>query len=165
MEIVFLLLAGAVVTCLQVTSFGFLVPSMYKPDLMLVLVVWLSLRVSFTRGIVFAFCAGIVMDNLSGSPTGLSILVYCTVHLTVGYLHGTFRIDSLAGWAGTVFMAVWVQGVVVLAARLIGGPVEFGPVAAKWIVLKSLITSLAALAAIPILDRLRPEPTEITGRI
>lgn len=148
----FAFLIGVVVVVLQVTSFGFMLNAQYKPDLFLILVVWSSLRFSFSAGVGFSFFLGIVADLLSGSPTGLFGLIYCLVFTVCGYLNATFRVDTHTGRALMVLLGVPATGIFVLLARWIGGPVEVGWQTVQWFVVKSLVTALAGLVAFPLID-------------
>lgn len=151
-SLLFALLPGAIVVVLQVTSFGFTVSAQYKPDLFLVLVVWSSLRLSFSGGVGFSFFLGIVADILSGSPTGLFALIYCLLFTACGYLNATFHVDTRTGRALMVFLGMLAAGSIVLVARWIGGPLGFGWQTVQWFVVKSLVTTLAGVVVFSLID-------------
>jgi len=152
-EISFALVAGVTALFLQTTFLGLFFPFAHKPDLVLVLVVWVSLRMTLVSGMTFTFIAGILMDTLSGSPTGLFALVYCIVFVSCNYLNATFEIDGLWGRAIAVCIASLFGAVVVLLTRWSGGPVGFGFDVVRWVLLKSIITGLASMVMIPLMDR------------
>ncbi|MBI4963932.1 MAG: rod shape-determining protein MreD [Desulfomonile tiedjei] len=162
-EIVFLFAVGIVALTLQTTSLGFLVPSAYKPDLILALVVWAGLRVTFVPGVGFAFLVGLVMDTLSGSPAGLFALVYCLAFVASGYVDSVVPIDDPVGWAVTVFLASAVAGFLVLMTRWLAGPVEFSAHTFVWILVRSLVTAGAAVAAFLCLDKIWAGYSRIIG--
>lgn len=143
---------GVAILGLQVTSYGFLIPFEYKPDVMLILVIWASQRLSFGRGICLSFVAGAAVDSLSASPTGLFALVYCLTFVSSGYLHDILRVDNIAARFVLVFGASLVAGAAVLVTRWLGGPVGFGWNAAGWFVSKSLITGLTAIVVFPLIE-------------
>jgi rod shape-determining protein MreD len=151
-EILFALLMGVAILCLQVTSYGFLIPLEYKPDVMLILVIWASQRLSFGRGICLSFLAGAAVDILSGSPIGLFALVYCLIFVASGYLHDILRVDNIAARFVLVFGASMLAGAVVLLTRRVGGPVGFGWNAAEWFLLKSVITGVSAVVVFPLIE-------------
>jgi len=154
---------GLVLLILQTTAVGFLIAARYKPDLVLVLVSWAGLRLALLPGIGFSFGIGALTDLMSGSPMGFFSLIYSVVFLACSYLNATFDIDRHIGRAVTVFGATLFSAVVVLFMRWLSEPLELGPYTAWGILVKSLITSLAAVVMIPALDRLRTGSTKLIG--
>jgi rod shape-determining protein MreD len=152
-NVLFLVVIGTAVLVLQTTSWGFLVPAAYKPDLALILVLWVSLRMTFAIGAGFAFAVGLAIDILSGSPTGLFALIYCLLFATCGFLHSTFRIDVLSGKAVTVFGSTLAAGAIVFLVRWLSGPFELGWSVSQWVLLKSVVAAMASLAVFPVVDR------------
>jgi rod shape-determining protein MreD len=149
----FLVVIGVAALVLQTTSWGFLIPAAYKPDLTLILVIWVSLRMTFGIGAGFAFAVGLAIDMLSGSPTGLFALIYCLIFVTCGFLHSTFRIDVLSGKALTVFGSTLAAGGIVFFVRWLSGSFELGWSVSQWVLLKSVVAALASLAVFPVVDR------------
>lgn len=139
---------------IQVTSLDFLFTTQYKPDLILILVVWAGLRMTPAAGILFAFVSGILVDFLSGSPAGLFALIYCLVFVCCGYVNANFDMQTLLGYLLTLFVATIFAGGTVLLLRRSLGPVEFGLGAVRWYFLKSIVTGIAAVFVIPFVDRL-----------
>lgn len=160
---VFLAMTILMVSVLQVTSLGFLVPMAYKPDLMLVTVIWASLRVRLEAGMGFAFCSGLVMDFLSGSPAGLFALIYSVSFVVCGFLNATFVIDRPAGRMLAAWMATMVAGVAVIVIGWISGPIEVGIPTVVQIVAKSTTTGLACLVVFPVLDKMRTGYSRLIG--
>ncbi len=162
-NVAFLMIVSAVAIGLQITTMGFLISPAYKPDLVLIVVVWASLRVSFPVGMIGVFIAGLFTDVFSGSPTGFFALIYSFIFVVGAYVHAAVRIDVPEGRAAMVLVGVWAAGSAALLMRWMIGPVEFGWSAVAWIVLKSLITALASLAVFPVLDWLNPASARIMG--
>jgi len=152
-NVLFLVVIGMAAFVLQTTSWGFLVPAAYKPDLALILVLWVSLRMTFAIGAGFAFAVGLATDMLSGSPTGLFALIYCVLFATCGFLHSTFRIDALSGKAVTVFGSTLAAGGIVFFVRWLSGPFELGWSVSQWVLLKSVFAAMASLVVFPVVDR------------
>jgi rod shape-determining protein MreD len=162
-DVLFMLLVGLAALVIQTTSMAFVIPLAYKPDLILILVAWASLRMSFSVAAFFAFSAGILVDLLSGSPMGLFAIIYCLIILTYGYCHATLQLEGLAAQAVIIFMLTLASGGVVLLMRSLGGPAEFGWKAAQCYLLKSLFTGFSAVVVFPIVDPLRAGYGRLVG--
>ncbi len=153
MAFLFILLVYIVAVIVQTSSVGFVMPVGYKPDIMLILVVWASLRLTVVAGIAFAFVAGIVVDLLSGSPTGLFALVYCLTFVASSSANSTFEINRPMGRASVVLAATLVSGAAVVLTRWLAGPVSVGIQTLLLILSKSVITALTSFVVFPLLDR------------
>ncbi len=149
----FILLFGMAALVLQVTSWAFLIPGAYKPDLIMILVLWASLRMSFVIGVGFAYTGGMAVDLLSGSPVGLFAIIYCLLFVVCDYLNSNFRMDDLQGRAVTVFGSTLIAAFIVLCVRRLAGPVEVGRHLCQWVVLKSMIAATASLPIFALVDR------------
>ena len=159
----FLAITVLMVSLLQVTSVGFLVPMDYKPDLMLVAVIWASLRVRLEAGMGFAFCSGLVMDFLSGAPTGLFALIYSVSFVACGFLNSTFVIDRAGGRMLAAWMATMIAGIAVMVMNWISGPIELGTANVLPLVAKSTTTGLACLLLFPVLDKMHNGFSRLIG--
>jgi rod shape-determining protein MreD len=162
-EAIFILSLGAAVLVFQTTAVVFPVPMDYKPDLMLILIAWASLRMNLTGGICLSFLGGIVTDLFCGSPTGLFGLVYSLIFLAFAYLHATFTIERPLGPPVLVLGAAIAVGSVVLLARWLKGPVGFGWNVAGWILIKSVVTSATSLAVFPLIDWIFARYAKLVG--
>jgi rod shape-determining protein MreD len=152
-DVIFLALMAVLLLFLQTTSLAYILPAIYKPDLIVTLVVWSGMRIPFTRGIGSAFGIGLVVDLFSGSYTGLFATIYTVVYVAAGYLHEYFRIDTRPGGFLCTFCATLMSGVMVLGMRVVTGPVEWGKQAAIWFTVKALATALASLVVFPFIER------------
>ena len=101
----------------------------------------------------FAFIAGILVDILSGAPTGLFALIYCVSYVMCDVADSTFEIDRPVGRALTTFGVTVLAGGTVLLTRWLTGPAGAGMHTMAWIFAKSLITGLTSLVLFPVLDR------------
>lgn len=162
-DVLFMLIVGISALVLQTTSLAFLVPVGYKPDIILILVAWSSLRMPFAVTAGFAFFAGILIDLLSGSPMGLFSIIYCVIFLMYGYCQATLQLEGAVAQGLAIFCLTLIAGGVVVLVRLLAGPVGFGWNAALWILMKSLFTGLASTLILPLLDRLRKGYTRLVG--
>lgn len=159
----FAFLLGFVLVIAQTTSFFFVVPSAYKPDLLLVGVVWAGLRLPFMTGLATSFVLGVVTDLLSGSPPGLFVLIYCLTFASCGYLEATLTIGGGMSRAPIIFIAALLAGTLVVVLRWFKGPVGFGWNSAVWIFTKSLITAGAGVIAWMLMDRAYAGYTRLVG--
>lgn len=148
----FVLALGLTTLVIQTTLLGLLFGSEYKPDLMLILVSWASLRVQFFVGVGLAFWGGLLMDLFSGAPSGLFSTMYCILLLFFGYADSRFQVDTNGAKAIMVFAASLVVGCMVLIMRRLAGPVELGWNAGQWILIKSGTTAITSLLIFPMLD-------------
>jgi rod shape-determining protein MreD len=139
---------------IQTTSLGFLADAEYKPDLILIIVAWASLRIPFLIGVGVAFCGGILMDLFSGCPSGLFSIVYCLVLLLFGYMDSKFQVGTNTAKVTMIFIATLASGCMVLLMRRAGGPTEFGWHIVQWVIVKSGITAAASAIILPLLDKL-----------
>ncbi len=151
-EGLFPILTGIIALGLQTTSVAFAVPAGLKPDLMLIVVVWAAGRIPLGIGAPFAFMAGMMIDLFSGSPTGLFAVFYCLVFVCSAYAHATLSIHGYAGPVILVFCASLAAGATVVLTARVNVPVGFGWSAAGWIALKSLITAVAALPTLALIE-------------
>jgi rod shape-determining protein MreD len=162
-DVFFLMMTGVFVLALQCTSLGFVVPSAYKPDLFLVLVVWSSLRVPFLAGVGTAFLGGLSVDLLSGSPAGLFAVIYCSTFIACGFLNSVFQMDTPAGRTLTVFVATLSSAGVVLMVRMLTVSADVGSHSLIWFVEKSAITAGSCLLLFPLMDRFRRAYVSLVG--
>jgi len=153
MVLLFILVGCIIVVIFQTASVGRVVPLAYKPDIMLILVVWASLRFAAAAGITVAFVGGILVDFMSGAPTGLFALVYCFTFVASSSANSTFEINSPLGRALVIFAATFVSGGVVVLTSLLAGPVSVGVHTLLSILVKSMITAVASFIVFPILDK------------
>ncbi|MEW6350005.1 MAG: hypothetical protein AB1646_13140 [Thermodesulfobacteriota bacterium] len=162
-EVLFVAVVGVVVLGIQVSRFGLQMPAAYKPDLMLVTVVWSSLRVRYATGAGYAFVAGLLVSLFSGAPTALFSLVYCLVFGLSGYVNSTFQVDRPLGWALLLFIGAWLGGGVIAAVRLMEVPSTMDWSIITWMMLKATTTVLGGELLMLVLDRLWKSYSRIMG--
>lgn len=153
-DAIFLLAVAMVGLVVQTTSWAFMMPAAYKPDLILILVLWASFKMTFVIGVGFAFTAGVAIDLLSGSPMCLFAIIYCLLFVACGFLDSAFRIDDLFGKAVTVFGATLAAAVIVCFVRWLSGPFELDWSMFRWVLLKSVIAAVTSLVVFPVVDRM-----------
>ena len=102
------LLSAAVL--LQSTVLGFVAIGGVKPDLSLILLIFIASRTGSMVGQVSGFAAGLLQDFFSYPPLGFYALIRTLIGALYGKLQGAFFIDSL-----------FIPIVLALAATLIKG--------------------------------------------
>ncbi len=149
-EFLFLSLVGVAALLVQTTALAFAVPLEYKPDLMLIAVVWAALNSTFLPGICFSFLGGLLVDMLSGSPTGMFALIYSLIFVTCGYLNEVLSVEGPTAIFMLVLGASVCSGVAVLWARWLNSPTDYSWAAFWWVLGKSLATAATAAAVLPL---------------
>jgi rod shape-determining protein MreD len=82
-----------------------------KPDLALLVLIWLSYQNGSVAGSAAGFLSGLAQDFISASPIGFNAFIKTAVASAAGLLHGSFYIDRLLlpvilGAAGTLAKAL-----------------------------------------------------------
>jgi len=91
-----------------------------KPDLALIVLVFVSVQGGVMLGQVSGFVAGLVQDFLSLPPLGMGALVRATIGFVYGRLQGAFAAGSVLAPVVLVFVATIIKGVLLwLAAGLL----------------------------------------------
>jgi rod shape-determining protein MreD len=137
--------------------------SQFKPDLLIILVVWAGTRPPRISRALFCFVAGLFVDSASGTPLGLFASVYGLVFMACGYYNAVMRADALSSRVPLVFLGAMFSGAALLLVRHYtnAADVSFGAVFTLFI-----RASLSALCAVPvcvILDALEPKPIGVVG--
>jgi len=148
---------------IQTTSRTFAFADVSKPDVVSIIVLWSALRLGFNEGLFLAFSAGLLMDNLSGSPTGLFAFVYCLSFLLAAYMNANADLESHLARFMVSFVLCISQGAVILMSRALAGPIGLGPHLARSLILKAFLTGIGAVFVIPLMDRFWMRRTKFTG--
>jgi rod shape-determining protein MreD len=162
-EAIFLLACAVPLIVLQVSCLGFVVPPLYKPDVLLVLVVWSGMRLPMTYALPFAFALGLVVDQFSGSPPGLFGTLYSLIGMVCRFAESGFRVDTRSGRCTLVFFAMMFCAVGVFMSRWIYGPLEVGTAVAGWMAAKIVLTTVVSLVVFPVLDKVRWNYLRLVG--
>jgi rod shape-determining protein MreD len=162
-EVAFALILLFSALIFQTTVMMFFIPPEYRPDLLLVIVIWCGYRLSFITGALTAFGTGLLVDLFSGSPTGLFSTMYCLFVLLLGYLDSRFHLDSIPAKAVMILGATLVTGFMVFALRRAAAPVEFGAHALEWITVRSIITAGIAIPVLSFLDTMWSGYSRLVG--
>jgi rod shape-determining protein MreD len=128
-----------------------------KPDLALIVLVFLALRRGSMTGQVTGFLSGLAVDALSLSPLGFQAFIRTVLGFLYGRFHGTIFLDPVlmpmaAVMVATVLKAL-LSGLLMLLFTAEGG--GFGPFGGRlWIEVG--YNALAAPFVFVVLNRLKP---------
>ena len=91
MRIAFYALFGLAGLIIQTAVFPRIIPVQFKPDLILILIVYLAISEKYGSGGLFAFCIGLLYDVFAGSAFGMYgmilLLVFFSVRSTIDYFN------------------------------------------------------------------------------
>lgn len=97
-----------------------------KPDLVLVLVVFVAFHHSYLPGAVLAFLFGYLVDLYSSGPLGLNIMSKVLVHYLAFVAVRTVFLNSVSLQGATVFISVLGEGALLFLLRKFVG-LSIGP--------------------------------------
>ncbi len=149
--------AGALILAviIQTSVFGRFRIGTVSPDLVMVVLVLATFRLSGTMSLVTAFAGGLILDALSADALGLRALVYSGVVFVA--LRTRDRAD-----AGPLASAFWIGllslfGIVLLVVvGTLFGQVELsGGQVMRRVILVPLFNLLLALVMIPVIERMQ----------
>ena len=84
----------------------------FKPNLLIIVVAWLSLREGGVRGALLSFLLGLIADCFSGHYLGLNAFSFLTIHLVMRKVAGRLYTDSLYLMILVVFLATLLNGII-----------------------------------------------------
>ena len=145
-KIIIYSLVGLFFVLLQTAVLPKFLPFEFKPDLLLVLVVYLGLNEKCLRGSLLAYFLGCVGDVFAGHYLGLYGLSFLVVYLVVRWAAGRLNAESSLLFFFLVFCGTFVHGGILFFS--LGFFAEAGPVFplfAKYILPQALLNLAAAL--------------------
>lgn len=153
-RILILLLAGLLAVLIQVTIFTWLPFGGLKPDLVLIVVLYVGFFLPPTEGGVLSFLLGYLADLFSGPVMGLFTFTRVVAWFVAKLASGVLHVKSTA--AQTIFVAVYSvldAWVLVGALRLFGGPGYPAPEPGMEVLWQALLNAVAAPFVITALAR------------
>jgi rod shape-determining protein MreD len=99
----FMILLGLTIIFLQTWFFPSLLPFRLKPDLFLILVVYIGIYSEFYRGAAFSLLFGWFQDVFAGNSMGLYGLVFLIIYFLVRYGASRFNAEALGTFYYLVF--------------------------------------------------------------
>jgi rod shape-determining protein MreD len=155
-RVVAYLFLGVVFVLFQTTLLSRLLPFQTKPDLLLILIVYLGLTENFLRGSFLAYLFGCLLDVFSGSYLGLCGLTFLVIFLAVRGTASHFNTESSLLLLFMVFCGTLLQSAVLILAL-----VFFVDAGSSWLIIlgsllpQLLLNLLAALVLLWVLPRLQ----------
>ncbi|MBZ0264439.1 rod shape-determining protein MreD [bacterium] len=84
-RILFLILLSSVI--LQATIVPYMTIGWFRPDITLLVIIWISVRKSTVHGIIAGFIAGLLVDAFNTQFMGLSSLTYSITAFIIGRIY------------------------------------------------------------------------------
>jgi rod shape-determining protein MreD len=150
-----LLLAGIVAVVLQATLLAQLPGGSLKPDLLLIVVLYIGFFLAPTEGGILSFVLGYLADLLLGYLMGLFTFARVTAWLFSKLASGMLNLKSVP--AQTLFVALYtvVDAFVMIGVlKLFGGAEYPAPEIGRVMLYKALLNAVAAPLVITVLFRL-----------
>ena len=153
-RILILLLAGLIAVLLQATLFTWLPLGRFKPDLLLIVVLYIGFFLPPTEGGVLSFLLGYLADLFSGPVMGLFTFTRVVAWFLAKLASGVLHVKSTP--AQTIFVGIYsgIDALVLVGAlRLFGGPDYRAPELGTGVLWQALLNALAAPFVITALAR------------
>lgn len=151
-QLLLFVFVGLVSLIVQCCVLGEIFPFEYKPDLSLLVVIWLGINSDYFFGLFSVFILGIVVDMLSGAPAGLFSVIYLLAFIFSAYVGQNFDVERLgSGWSVTILTCFLVFCLCFLA-RWLSGQIVFEALIVKIIIFKTILTTLGLIVVKPLLD-------------
>jgi len=154
-RLLLLFVAGFIAVLLQVTVFAHLPFGPVKPDLLLIVVIYVGIFLPATEGGVLSFALGYLADLFSGNLIGLFTFTRVSAWLVAKLASGMLNLKSVP--AQTIFVAFYSfvdYFVMVAALRFFGGGEYPLPEAASALWKTALMNAVAAPFVIIAISRL-----------
>lgn len=102
---------------LQTNIFPSLLHTNIKPDIFLLLTLYLSLASDSSKGIVYGFISGMILDIFTGGAIGPNTLSLMTVGLLVGYIKNFLLLENIPAQALLVIVSTLYHWTIVFIYR------------------------------------------------
>ncbi len=142
-RIIYFLLLSFFLVFLQVAVLSRLLPEYFKPDLLLILVLYLGLTETCLRGGLLCWYLGCLEDVFAGSDFGLFGITFLIIFLTVRAGASRFNTESSALLLILTFVATFFKGAVLISLLLL-----FSEASRQWPVILSHLLPEAVLNTI-----------------
>ena len=110
---------------LQTTLLPFLPLLENVYDLLIAFVIYLGLYRPIREGLIMVFFLGFLMDNLSGSPFGLYLTIYCWLFIGVKWITTLFQVGNRVLFSLVVAAGVLIaNGIIISSFTIQGGDVR-----------------------------------------
>lgn len=151
-DFIFCVVVGWLSFVVESSILGNIFPMEFKPDLTLLIVVWIGLKRAYVPGLIAVFLLGVVEDLLSGAPLGLFPVIYLAVFMFSVYVSVNFDVDQLGAGLSVALLACSVSFSLIFLARWLIGQISFEPEIIKIVIVKTILSSLSLIILKPVLD-------------
>lgn len=139
-------LLGLICMLLQTTIVPWLIPSLFKPDLLLVLIVYVSLSEGIVQGAILSYILGSLHDVFAGAYIGLYGLVFLLLFLSAKAAMRWFDTESATLLLSLVYFGTLIKGGIVLFAIVVFADAgTIWPLVLKKLPFQALSTLLSAV--------------------
>ncbi len=160
-------LLGFCFVLLQTTIFPRILPFNYKPDLLLILIIYLGLNERYVQGGLLAYALGSLQDVFAGHFPGLFGLVQLVTFLSVRGAMNRLNTESSLLLLVLVFAGTFVQGgLVIFSVGYFADVATLWPVVLRRIVPQALLnlgTALLLMQAVFLLQNRVPRRWRVPG--
>jgi len=150
--VVFAVVVGWFLLVIQCCVLGKIFPMEYKPDFTLLVVVWIGFKGDYVSGLFSVFLLGLFEDLLSGAPLGLFSVIYLTAFMFSAYISLNFDVERLGLIWFITIITCFASCCIVFLARWLGGQIMFEPPIIKFVIVKTILSSLGLILVKPLLD-------------
>lgn len=100
---------------IQTTALGELSHQLAKPDLLLIITVYLGLHSKPLAGAILVFLSGYLMDIFSGSIFGVQTFSKTAIFFLTILIKDRFYVESPLFQAGTIFLFSIIEGFIIIS--------------------------------------------------
>lgn len=165
---VFVLFASLLIIIFQSTFLNLLFKS-FRPDLILIVIVYLSFHRYLVEGAILSLIIGWFVESLSGAPHGMIMTVYLWVFLVAKMVGVSVFLPRTIGTLLVIFLMSLLQNLLTwgITYLFFQANVSFEVIAKEWIhtIILQLITTPIVFGFFSSLDKLfgKESPSKITG--
>jgi rod shape-determining protein MreD len=107
-------LTGIILLFLQVHPFLPFGKSGIRPDFILIFVIYIGLNFPFSRGAFVCFFLGYCVEILSGANSGLYLVIYLNVFITIRTLQKYLNFDTIIKLVFLLLICLFVKFIILL---------------------------------------------------
>lgn len=156
MRLMVYFLFGLVFMLLQTTIIPWVLPAFLKPDMLLILVIYISLSEPLLRGALLTYFLGILHDVFAGAYLGLYGLVFLILFIACRTAMRWFDTENAPLLLALVFFGTILKGFLVLfALGLFADAGNVWPLIIRIIPTQALASLVAAMIVLLVASRLQ----------
>ncbi|NIQ95783.1 MAG: rod shape-determining protein MreD [Desulfuromonadales bacterium] len=156
MRLTIYFLLGLLFMLLQTTIIPWVVPALFKPDLLLILVIYIGLGEPLLRGAALTYLLGMLHDVFAGSYLGLYGLVFLVLFLAARGAMRWFDTENSPLLLAMVFFGTLLKGgLVIFVLGLFADAGQVWPLVLKNLPTQAFASLVAAMLILSGLSRLQ----------